>query len=313
MTSSERRTIVVTGATGRQGGAVARHLLRDGWHVRAMTRSPQSKQAQALAALGAEVVQGDMDDPTSLRPIFTGAYGVYSVQTPYPYGIEAEIRQGKNVAEAAHAAGVQHLVYGSAGTGQPGTGIPSWESKPEIEAHMRALGLPLTVLRPMAFMELVTDKQLFPAVAAWHVMPMLMGSSRQVPWLCTDDLGAIAAKVVAQPDEFIGKELKLASDVQSIDTCRAIYRAAKDKNPPRFRMPVWIFERFGFIGRDLTTMWRYLRTATLGVDPEVTRAIHPGHGRPRRGCASRRCNWAEADLLLMGPAARGAPHCPISG
>lgn len=276
MMSGEPRIIVVCGATGRQGGAVARQLLRDGWQVRALTRKPQSMQAKALVALGAKVVQGDMNDPASLEPGFAGAYGVYSVQTPYPDGAEAEIKQGKNVAEAANEVGVHHLVYGSAGIGQKGTGIPSWESKLEIEDHMHALGLPLTVLRPMAFMELMTDKKFFPAVAAWHLMPMLMGSSRELPWLCTDDLGAIAARVFAQPEQFIGKDLRLASDMQSIDACRSLYRTVTGKNPARFRMPVWIFERFGFIGKDLSTMWRWLRTGVLDVDPELTRSIHPG-------------------------------------
>jgi uncharacterized protein YbjT (DUF2867 family) len=228
-----------------------------------------------LAELGANVVQGDMDDPASLRPVFVGVYGVYSVQTPYIHGAEAEVRQGKNVAEVANAAGVQHLVYGSAGTGQKGTGIPSWESKLQIEEHMNALGLPLTILRPMAFMELMTDKKFFPGATTWHIMPSLMGPSRKVGWLCTDDLGAIAAKVFAQPDDFIGQDLNLVSDKQSIDECRIIYRTGMGKNPTRFPMLAWVFARFGFVGSDLTTMWRWLRTATFDMDVETTRAIHP--------------------------------------
>lgn len=276
MRSNRERTIVVTGATGRQGGAVVRHLLQDGWYMRALTRNPQSPPARVLADLGVDVVQGDMEDPASLRPVFVGAYGVYSVQTPYIDGPEAEIRQGKNVADVAAEAGVQHLVYGSAGLAERGTGIPSWETKLEIEAHMQALGLPLTILRPMAFMELMTDKKFFPAVSTWHVMPALMGSSREVTWLCVDDLGIIAARVFADPDHFVGQDLKLVSDKQSIDECRSLYRAVMGKNPPRFPMPIWMFERFGFVGIDLPRMWRWLRTATFDADLEATRAIHPG-------------------------------------
>jgi uncharacterized protein YbjT (DUF2867 family) len=275
MAGGEQRTIVVTGATGRQGGAVARHLLRDGWQVRALTRNPQSAKARALAALGATVVQGDMEDPASLRPVFSGAYGAYSVQTPYTKGPEAEVRQGRNVADAAKAAGVRQVVYGSAGTGQRGTGVPSWESKLDVEEYMRGLGLPLTILRPMAFMELMTDKGYFPAASTWHVMPALMGPSRPVVWLCTDDLGAIAAKAFADPGRFAGEDLHLASDRQSIDECRGIYRRVTGKNPPRFPLPPWLFARFGFVGRDLTTMWRWLRTSTFGADPGATRSIHP--------------------------------------
>lgn len=275
MTVSEHRIIVVTGATGLQGSAVTRHLLKDGWQVRALTRNPASKQAQALAASGAAVVQGDMGDPASLRPHFAGAYGVYSVQNPFISGPELEIEQGKNVVDVAKASGVQHLVYGSAGIGQKGTGIASWETKLQIEDHMKALELPLTILRPMAFMELMTDPKFFPAVATWHVMPAVMGSSRPVAWICTDDLGAIAAKVFADPRQFIGQELALASDVQSLGECRTIYHEVMGRNPPRFLLPAWLFKRFGFVGRDLTTMWRWLRTATIDLGTAPTRAIHP--------------------------------------
>jgi uncharacterized protein YbjT (DUF2867 family) len=275
MTNPDQKTILVTGATGRQGGAVTRHLLRDGWQVRALTRNPTSAPARALAALGATVVQGDMDDLASLHPHFAGAYGVYSVQNPYPKGIQAEITQGRHVADATHAAGVQHLVYGSGGTGKPGTNIPSWESKLEIEEHMRTLDLPLTVLRPMALMELMTDKAFYPAIGTWHVMPKIMGWSRRLPWICADDVGAIAAQVFAHPERFIGQDLKLASDEQSLKDCRAIYRAVWGKNPARFPMPVWVYQRFGFVGQDSSTMWRWLRTATLEVDLETARSIVP--------------------------------------
>jgi uncharacterized protein YbjT (DUF2867 family) len=275
MTASGPRTIVVTGATGLQGGAVARRLLEDGWHVRGLTRNAASKRAQALAVLGAEVMQGDMGEAASLRPVFEGAYGIYSVQNPFIGGPEAEVRQGKNVADVASEVGVEHLVYGSAGTGQRGTGVPSWETKLQVEDHIKALGLSLTILRPMAFMELMTNKKFFPAVGAWHLMPRLMGSSRGVGWLCTDDLGVIVAKAFADPGWFVGKDLALARDVQSLDECRTIYREVKGRNPRRFPMPVWLFERFGFAGRDLTTMWRWLRTATIELDTVPTQEIHP--------------------------------------
>jgi uncharacterized protein YbjT (DUF2867 family) len=275
MTASGPRTIVVTGATGLQGGAVTRRLLEDGWQVRGLTRNAASKRAQALAALGTEVVQGDMAEAASLRPVFEGAYGVYSVQNPFIGGPEAEVKQGKNVAEVAKDVGVEHLVYGSAGTGQRGTGVPSWETKLQVEQHMKALGLSLTVLRPMAFMELMTNRKFFPAVGAWHLMPKLMGSSRGVGWLCTEDLGVIVAKAFADPGSFVGKDLALASDVQSLEECRSIYREVMSRNPRRFPMPVWLFERFGFAGRDLTTMWRWLRTATIDLNTAPTRAVHP--------------------------------------
>jgi uncharacterized protein YbjT (DUF2867 family) len=275
MTATEGRIIVVTGATGLQGGAVTRHLLKEGWHVRALTRNAASKPAQALAMRGVDVVQGDMGEAASLRPIFAGVYGVYSVQNTFISGPEAEVRQGTTVAEVAKASDVQHLVYGSAGIGRKGSGIPSWETKVQIEEHIRALSLPLTILRPMAFMELMTEKKFFPAIGTWHVMPRLMGDTRRLPWICVDDLGVIAAQAFGAPEQFIGKDLTLASDVQSLAECRALYREVMGRNPSEFPMPIWLFQHFGLVGRDLMTMWRWLRTGDIDLDTAPTRAIHP--------------------------------------
>jgi uncharacterized protein YbjT (DUF2867 family) len=275
MPASGPRTIVVTGATGLQGGAVARRLLQEGWRVRGLTRNPASEQARALAALGVEVAWGDMAEAESLRPVFEGAYGVYSVQNPFIGGPEAEVSQGKNVADVAKDAGVEHLVYGSAGTGRRGAGVPSWETKLQIEDHMKVLGLPLTILRPTAFMELMTHRKFFPPVAAWQVMPKLMGSSRRLPWLCTEDLGVIAARAFANPRTFVGRDLTLASDVRSLDECRSMYREVMGRNPRRLPMPVWLFGCFGFVGKDLTAMWRWLRTGDVDLDTSRTRSIHP--------------------------------------
>jgi uncharacterized protein YbjT (DUF2867 family) len=274
MSSEEQRTIVVIGATGLQGGAVARRLLQERWRVRAFTRSPASGPARTLAALGATVVKGDMSDVGSLQSAFEGAHGVYSMQTPFTAGPETEVQQGKNVGEAARAAGVKHLVYASAGTGQE-TGVRSWDSKLRIEQHLKALGLPLTIFRPTAFMEILSDKKFFPPLAAWHVMPALMGAQRKVSWIAVDDLGAVAAKAFGQPETFVGKELNLASDERSIDECRTIHREVFGKDPPRFRIPAWLFACFGFAGRDLSRMWRWCRDGILHADVSATRAIHP--------------------------------------
>jgi uncharacterized protein YbjT (DUF2867 family) len=267
------RVVAVTGATGRQGGAVARHLLSADWRVRALTRKPDGPAARALAALGAEVVRADMTDASELVPAFRDAYGVYSVQNFMPGGADAEITQGRNVADAAKATGVQHVVYGSAGPRATDTGIAPWNTKLTVQAHLRALGLPLTVLRPMAFMELMTDKDFYPPVSTWSLMPKLMGQDRPLGWICADDLGAIAARAFAEPDRFVGAELDLTSDVRSIAQCRQIWQDVYGRPPRRFPMPVWMFQRF--VGNDLLTMWRWLRTAQVDFDPAPTRELLP--------------------------------------
>jgi uncharacterized protein YbjT (DUF2867 family) len=274
MAPGESRTVVVTGATGRQGGAVARHLLAAGWRVRAMTRDPASKQAQGLRALGAEVVRGDFDDPASLLSAFRGADGVFSVQNPAIAGGEGELRQGKAVADAAQQSGIRHVVYASAGPGVPGTGVLQWDLKLEVEAHLRDRGLPTTILRPTALMELMTDPAFYPAASTWHTMPKLAGGDTPIPWIAAHDIGAITALAFADPERFAGRELRLAADVQSVDDCRALYRRAMGKAPTRFPMPVWLLERFA--GADLTRMWRWLRSNVVRVDPAETRALLPG-------------------------------------
>src|SRR5713226_3325729 len=126
------RTVLVTGATGRQGGAVIRHMLPNGWKLRALTRNSSSHAAQELARQGVDVVQGDLEDPSSLDRVSRGVYGIYSVQDFWTVGAKREVQQGKNLAEAAKKAGVQHFVYSSVGGAERSTGIPHWESKWEI-------------------------------------------------------------------------------------------------------------------------------------------------------------------------------------
>lgn len=275
MSADNRGTVAVCGATGRQGGAVARHLLDAGWHVRALTRKPEGANARRLAARGAEVVRADMADSRSLEAAFAGADGVFSVQNPMIAGLEGEVEQGRNVADAASAAGVRHVVYGSAGPPAAGeTAVGSWDSKRAVEEHMREKGLPLTVLRPMAFMELMTDKGFYPAFSTWHLMPKLAGSATKLPWLAVDDVGAVAAKAFAEPERFVGRTLVLAGDVQSLDDCRALWQEVRGRRPRGLPMPVAVLERVA--GADLTAMWRWLSTEPVPLDTAPTREIHPG-------------------------------------
>jgi len=267
------RTIAVVGATGLQGNTVTLRLLDQGWRVRALTRDPNGTRARALAARGADVVKADSEDSAALNRAFAGAHGVYSVQNHHISGYEGEVRQGKNVADAALAANVSHLVYASTGNGLPGTGIGSWEAKVAVVAHARGLGVPLTVLRPTAFMELMTEKRFYPQASVWHVMPKIMGETRPIGWLTVDDLAVIAEKAFADPATFVGADLSLAGDVLSIQECRQTWREVIGRPPRRFPMPVWLFERF--TGTDETTMWKWLHENDMSFDTEATRKIHP--------------------------------------
>ena len=273
MISTQGKTIAVIGATGRQGGQVARHLRQAGWHVRALTRKPESKKAADLKSLGMEIVQADMNDKSSLESAFRDAYGVFNMQAPVPGRIEVEIRHGKNVAQAAKKTGIQHIVYGSAGLGNIKTGIEQWDAKIEVTQAMKDLGLPLTILRPVAFMELMSDPSYFPNASTWHIWPKLTGADYKIAWISVQDVGAIAATAFANPDKYIGKELSLVADVKSLNECREIYREVNGTYPSRFPMPMFLFEKF--VGKDIPNMWRWLRKNPLTFDSSQTEEIHP--------------------------------------
>jgi uncharacterized protein YbjT (DUF2867 family) len=174
MAQHDARSIAVVGATGLQGGAVTRRLLTDHWRVRALTRNPDGKKARALAQLGAEVVRADMSDPASLERAFDGVYGVFSVQNHHISGFEGEVRQGKQVAEVAKRMGGSQFVYSGAGPGVEGSGVGSWETKLEVAAYIGTLDLPVTILHPTAFVELMTERKFF--------RPPPSGTSCQSSW-----------------------------------------------------------------------------------------------------------------------------------
>jgi len=302
MSEHDGKVIAVVGATGLQGRAVTRRLLADGWAVRALTRDPAGKQARALAALGADVQRADAADEASLRLSFTGAHGVYSVQNHHISGYDGEIEQGRNVADAAAGASIRHLVYASAGPDVAGTGVGSWETKVAVTEHARNVEVPLTVLRPMAFMELMTDRKFYPAASVWHLMPKLMGPSRPVGWISVEDIAVIAAKAFTDPGAFTGRDLALVSDVRSIDECRAIWRDVTGRPPRRFAMPVWMFERFS--GTDETTMWRWLRDNHVDLDTRPTQEIHPEALTVRQ--------WLGAKKAPSRPGATGRGRGPLA-
>jgi uncharacterized protein YbjT (DUF2867 family) len=268
------KTILVTGATGRQGGAAARHLLKDGWSVRALTRNPDTEKAKALKELGADVIKGDLNRPEELKHFFEDIFGVFSVQNPWVTRLDKETEHGIAIADLAAGGKVKHLVYSSAGPGKPGTGVPHFDSKLKIEEHIRGLGVPYTILRPAGFMELMKDKDFVPPLVAWNVTEKVLGKDFPLTWVACDDIGAVAAKVFASPGEFAGKDVVIAGDRKSMAQCREIYRSIHNKIPFRIPAPVWLFK---VMQKDLWKMYQWMLR-----DPEPdglidqTRKIHPG-------------------------------------
>lgn len=202
------RIIVVTGATGHQGGAAARHLLADGWRVRAFLHHTDSPEARALAEAGAELTVGDFLDRASLDSAMAGAYGAYSVQTPRE-GPDVEIEEAHNVAEAAKTAGVEHFVYSSViGADQPSQ-LPWVTSKHQVEPWLATLGMPTTVFRPATFMENLLG-QADQILAGTLSLPQAPDYVNQR--IAADDIGRFIALAFREPDNWIGMTMEIAAD-----------------------------------------------------------------------------------------------------
>ncbi|WP_020575015.1 NmrA/HSCARG family protein [Actinopolymorpha alba] len=241
--SHSDKIILVTGATGQQGGATARRLLADGWQVRALTRTPSSSAAKALKAAGAHLVTGDLSDPASLEVALRGAYGVFSVQSPPmrpgqspDFGWEEEISWGRNVADVAKAAGVHHLVYTSAiGADRRISGLRNLENKWEIEQHIRSLDLPATILRPVSFMENYVHP-LF-GLRDGQLMTALRPGVRQ-ELIAVDDIGAFAAFAFADPDRYRGRAIDIAGDELTGPQIADAISRATGRSVPYVQIPI---------------------------------------------------------------------------
>jgi uncharacterized protein YbjT (DUF2867 family) len=206
------KIIAVTGATGQQGGKVAKRLLSQGWSVRALTRDANKPAAHELAAAGAEIVPGDMDNRAELDAAFKGVYGVFSVQNTWlpTVGFEGEIRQGKTVADAAKDAGVKHLVYSSVGAAHRGMGQKHFESKWMIEQYIQSLAVPYTFLRPVAFMENYNWSRAY--ILSGTFQGFGLRPDKTIQLVATDDIGVFAELAFAKPEQYMGQTIQLAGD-----------------------------------------------------------------------------------------------------
>jgi uncharacterized protein YbjT (DUF2867 family) len=201
-------SIVVTGATGRQGGAVARKLIDDGWDVCAFVRDADKPASRALAGLGANLLTGDLNDADSVNQAVDGAYGVFSVQT-WANGVDVEERQGKIVADAAASARVEHFIYSSVGGSNRGTGVPHFESKWRVEQYIHEVALPYTIFRPAYFMENLLNQR--ESVCDGHLAPP-MNPDVPLQFVAIDDIASFVAMAFRSPGSWLGHSPELAGD-----------------------------------------------------------------------------------------------------
>ncbi|MGC4390695.1 NmrA/HSCARG family protein [Agrobacterium sp. M50-1] len=208
MTNS-KHPILVFGATGRQGGSVAKALLKVGWPVRALVLDSTKTASLQLRNAGVELVQGSFEDTKVIRTAMKDAYGVFSV-LPANLAAEDEVRHGISIADIAAETGIDHFVYSSgASVGNELTGVPRFDAKPRIEAHIRQLDMTTTIIRPMIFMEMLVR----PGFGLDEGrLVSLIRSDHFIQLTAVEDIGRFVAAVLADKSRFGGATLKIASD-----------------------------------------------------------------------------------------------------
>jgi uncharacterized protein YbjT (DUF2867 family) len=254
---ADEKTILITGATGQQGGALARHLNGKGFKLRGLTRKPDSDAAKALAQQGVEVVKGDLDDSASLNAALKGAWGVFGVQNTWEAGVEKEEEQGKRLATLAREAGVQHYVYTSVGSAERKTGIPHFDNKNRVEQTVRELGFPShVIIRPVFFMENLPS----PWFLNGDKLVTALKPDTKLQMIAVDDIGRIGAQAFIKADTLKGREIEIAGDAATMPEAAAVLSKALGrkiefmqipmdeirKNSEDFALMLEWFERVGY-------------------------------------------------------------------
>ena len=266
---AQQLTVVVTGSTGKQGGAVARGLLERGHKVRAVTRDPSSSQAKSLANAGATLVAASLEDTAAITKALEGATSLFAMTTPYGGGTDAETRQGVAAADAAKAAGV-HLVFTSVGSANRQTGVPHFDSKYEVEKHIAKVGVRATILAPVYFMENLYfgKEQLAQGIYASALPP-----TRKLAQVAVGDIGAVAVRLLEDAGRFTGKRFDLAGDELTGNDVVAILSRVTGRPFSYFQVPLDVIRQR--MGEDAVKMYEWFDRVGYAVDRAALRREFP--------------------------------------
>lgn len=260
--------ILITGATGQQGGATARALLAEGHNVVAMTRNPSSAKAEELAAQGAEVIQADLNDEASLRVALEGKWGVFSVQNTWEAGVEGEEEQGKRLARLAMEAGVQHFVYASVASADKATGIPHFDNKYRIEETVRELGFPsYVILRPAFFMENLTSPFFKPGIDEGTVAIAVLPET-QIQMIAVEDIGEYGKLAFEQHEQLNGQAIDFAGDEMTPVQLATTLSDVTGREIKHFQVPI---EQVREFSDDFATMLEWFDAVGYSVDIQATK------------------------------------------
>ena len=229
------KTIFVTGASGRQGGAVAKHLLNNGFRVKALTRNPSSPALQILKQLNAEIIEGDLDNPEAFSTHLIGTDGIFCALT-YKNGTETETRQGIKLADIAKECGVNHFIYSSVIGADLHTGVPHWESKFKIESHIKAIGLTYTIIRPSSFYENFLISQVKSRIMKGKLPSPIEGKTIQ-QFIGTDEIGRIVSSILLNHDKYRNKEFAIAAEQMKMMEVAALFSECLNKKVTYQKIP----------------------------------------------------------------------------
>jgi uncharacterized protein YbjT (DUF2867 family) len=267
--NNSNKTILVAGATGRQGGAVVRHLLKNNLIVKALSRTPESISAQLLVSKGVRVVKGDMSDPSSLLNAMAGCDGVFSVQNYFEYGAENEIQYGKNMADAAKKANITHFIYNSVCNADSKTGVPHFETKNIIEQYIKSIGLPATILRPVKFMENYYIPQVFKGILGGKLFDSIKAEKKH-QMITVDDIGAYVADAFTNAEKYTGKVIRIAGEELTNEQVAATMSQVLGINVKFKRLPL-VIAKF-VMDKEMYLMFKWFNEKGFNADIEETKS-----------------------------------------
>jgi uncharacterized protein YbjT (DUF2867 family) len=277
--------VLVIGATGNQGGHVARLLLQKGHGVAAFTRQAQSPAAQKLANLGALIVTGNLDNRASVERAAEGVDAIFAMGTPFEAGIEAEISQGTAVAEAARAQG-KYLVYNSVASANRKTGIPHFESKWEVEQHIARIGTEAAIVAPVAFMENLLAFQKQRLQEGFYATPLR--ADLKLSQITLNDLAGFAVLALENKERFVGKRIDVASDDLTGAQAAAILAKVLRKPIKYFQVPL---EEIRKMSEDLVIMYKWLERVGYHLDIAALHNEYPEVGWHAYEAWAREQDW----------------------
>ncbi len=272
---SDSLSVLVSGATGQQGGALARVLLDKGHRVRAFVRRPDSPEAEALERLGAELAEGDFEESSTIEEAARGMDAVFVVATPFEAGMEAETRHGIAAANAAKNGGVSHLIYSSVAGADQDTGIPHFDSKRKVEEHIEGLGVPYTIVAPVYFMDNLLAPWTLPQLKEGR-FPMALPSSRPLQQIALPDIAAFTGVVLEHREEFVGRRVDIASDELAGEEVAEVLTRVTGREIHYVELPLEQVRQA--MGEDGARMFEWFDQVGYSADIEALRREHPEVG-----------------------------------